>query len=62
MPVIDVNNATNKFWVIVSSIGICVCGSLTLLHATGGLWKGAGMYLLFTFCNIYTLETRRRKL
>lgn len=62
MPFININNATNMFWVIASAIGLCVCGALTLVFATNGLWKEATMYLFLVFCNGYAFETKRRLL
>ncbi len=50
-----------KFWVVVSFIGLCVCGAMALYCAVGGFWKGGGMYLFAFLCNAWTFETKRRK-
>jgi hypothetical protein len=58
---VDFGEKSRKFWVIASLIGICVCGALMLSFAVGGHWEKAGVYLLFTLCNVWTFETKRRK-
>ena len=59
---IDFDEKYRKFWVIVSFVGLCVCGALMLFFAVEGYWKGAGVYLGFFLCNAWTFETKRRHL
>lgn len=54
-------NATRRFWIVSSLIGIVVCGAMALLYADLGLWGETTLFGVCTVCNIYTYRKYSKK-